>query len=225
MTDRFLAMTNARGKTGIRAEISALKRERTLAAAVDLFYEAGYENTTLEAVAERLGVTKPFIYSHFRSKAELLAEICARGISQSLNAMNSVTSLDVSATEKLKLLARRFVIAVLEAQKFIAIFSREEKNLSPEDLVRINDMRRDFDRKLTSLLRQGVVDGEFDVSDPHIAALAIGGMVSWAYVWYRPSGRLELDQVAEQMANLILAMVTGTLSPREGRSPAETIPA
>lgn len=216
-------MATARGKTGIRAEVLALKRERTLTAAVELFYEAGYDNTTLDAVAERLGVTKPFIYSHFRSKSELLAEICARGISLSLDAMNSVTSLDVSATEKLALLARRFVIAVLEAQKFIAIFSREEKNLAPEDLARINEMRRDFDRKLTSLLRQGVADGEFDLPDPHIAALAIGGMVSWAYVWYRPSGRLELDQVAEQMAALILAMVNA--SPRDGRDAAGTVSA
>ena len=44
----------------IRDEVTALKRERTLGAAVDLFYEKGYENTTLDEVAERLGVTKPF---------------------------------------------------------------------------------------------------------------------------------------------------------------------
>jgi len=58
---------------GIRDEVIALKRERTITAAVELFYERGYENTTLDAVAERLGVTKPFIYAHFRSKTEPVA--------------------------------------------------------------------------------------------------------------------------------------------------------
>ena len=43
-------------------------------------------------------------------------------------------------------------------------------------------MRRDFDRKLTALLREGIEAGEFHIGDAHMAALAIGGMVSWAYV-------------------------------------------
>jgi hypothetical protein len=76
----------------------------------------------------------------------------------------------------------------------IAIFSREEKGLAQSDYDRINDMRRDFDRKLTVLLREGAQTGEFAISDPHLAALSIGGMVSWAYVWFRPAGRLSVER-------------------------------
>lgn len=191
----------------IREEVAALKRTRTLNVAVDLFYENGYDKTTLEAVAERLGVTKPFIYSHFSSKADLLADICARGISASLEAMESVKALEVSPTERLTLLGQRFVTAVLENQMYIAIFTREEKGLAPADLERINEMRRTFDKELTALIREGVKSGEFEVSDPHLAALSIGGMVSWAYVWFRPEGRLGVAQAAEKMTELILAMV------------------
>jgi hypothetical protein len=68
-------------------------------------------------------------------------------------------------------------------------------------------MRRMFDSKLTALLRAGIETGEFDVSDAHLAALAIGGMVSWAYVWYRPTGPLSLQAVAAEMSSLILRMV------------------
>jgi AcrR family transcriptional regulator len=200
-------MNLERNGLGIRDEVIALKKARTVAAAVELFYENGYENTTLDAVAESLGVTKPFIYAHFNSKNELLAEICSRGIASSLEAIDSVLPLNVSSTEKLKLLGKRFVTAVLESQKYIAIFSREEKNLAKEDFSRINDMRRDFDRKLVKLLKEGVATGEFTIHDPHVAALSIGGMVSWAYVWYRPPGRLSLDKVASEMTDLILAMI------------------
>ena len=191
----------------IREEITALKRSRIIGAAVDLFYENGYDKTTLEAVAERLGVTKPFIYSHFSSKADLLADICARGISASLEAIESVSSLEVSHTERLTQLGHRFVTAVLENQMYIAIFTREEKELAPADLDNINAMRRTFDKQLTAMIRDGVAAGEFDVDDPHQAALSIGGMVSWAYVWFRPDGRLDVSRVAEEMTKLILAMV------------------
>lgn len=191
---------------GIRDEVAALKRERTIDAAVDLFYERGYENTTLDAVAERLGVTKPFIYAYFGSKAELLAEICARGIASSMTAIDSVMELEASPTEKLAILGERFVTAVLESQMHIAIFTREEKNLDPDDFRRISDMRRDFDAKLNLLLREGCTAGEFDIADVGMAALAIGGMVSWAYVWFRPSGRLQLADVAKEMTRVILAV-------------------
>jgi AcrR family transcriptional regulator len=191
---------------GIRDEVVALKRERIIAAAVELFYERGYEKTTLDAVAERLGVTKPFIYSYFSSKSELLAEICARGIKSSLKAMHSVLGTSSSPSEKLRLLGQRFVIAVLTSQKHIAIFSREEKNLLAEDFERISGLRREFDKKLTSLIEEGVRRGEFSVGDSRLAALAVGGMVSWAYVWYRPHGRFELAEVAERMSEMILAL-------------------
>lgn len=214
---------------GIRNEVAALKRERTIDAAVNLFYERGYENTTLEMVAERLGVTKPFIYAHFGSKAELLAEICARGISSSLDAIDSVLAVKASPTEKLVLLGKRFTAAVLKNQMHIAIFTREEKNLAGEDFNRISDMRRDFDRKLRRLLEEGIATGEFSTEDARIAALAIGGMVSWAYVWYRPDGRLPLPKLADQMSSLILSLVGGSKehvpAPKETRRPRARKPA
>jgi TetR/AcrR family transcriptional regulator, cholesterol catabolism regulator len=199
-------MSDPAATQSIKSEVAALKRNRILTAASELFYEQGYENTTLDAIGERLGVTKPFIYSHFGSKAEILAVICAQGISQSQEALDSVLPLTLSPVDKLRELARRFVLAVLTSQMQIAIFTREEKHLSAADFERINVMRRDFDRKLTALLRDGVGSGDFRLRDPHIAALSIGGMVSWAYVWYRPGGRLNLDVVADEMAALILAM-------------------
>ena len=192
---------------GIKDEIAALKRERTIAAAVELFYEHGYENTTLEAVAEKLGVTKPFINAHFGSKAELLAEICGRGINSSLKAIDNALALRASPTKRLKVLAETFVTSVLENQKHIAIFAREEKNLAKADFARISEMRRTFDKKLLHLLNTGLESGEFEMEDPPLAALAIGGMVSWAYVWYRPKGRMTVAELADKLSDLILATV------------------
>jgi AcrR family transcriptional regulator len=188
-------------------EIVALKRERIVEAAVDLFYAHGYEHTTLDAVAERLSVTKPFIYSYYKSKTELLAEICQRGIRASLEEMNSVLAMDVGPTERLRRLGAAFMLAVLRSQKHIAIFSREEKNLAPGDFKRISEFRREFDRKLNQLLEEGRKAGVFHLKDREIAALAIGGMVSWAYVWYRSNGRLDASTLAARMSELMLALV------------------
>lgn len=191
----------------IKDEVTALKRERTVEAAAQLFYDRGYEKTTLEAVADALGVTKPFIYGHFKSKAELLADICTRGVSASLVAIDAALALDTTPTEKLRKVSRDFLLAVLDNQRNIAILTREEKNLETPDFERLSALRREFDGKLVALLQAGVEAGEFNVPDASVTALAIDGLVSWAYVWYRPHGRLSPHDLADHVADLILSMV------------------
>ena len=191
----------------IRDAVSRLKRERIISTAVDLFYSRGFGNTTLEAVAEKMNVTKPFIYSHFSSKNDLLAAICSHGIRASLEVLNRVLLSERSPTDKIQMLARDFMLAVIENQGHIAIYTREQKHLSKENSDAIDNMRREFDRKFCALLGEGVEAGEFVVDDIQMASLAIGGIVSWSYVWYRPNGRLTAAETADRIADLVLAMV------------------
>ena len=202
-----VAPAAADGPEDIRDAVARLKRERIIATAVDLFYTQGLSNTTLEEVADQMNVTKPFIYSQFKSKSELLAEICSRGIRASLDALDRALASEGSASDKLQTLARDFMLAVLGNQAHIAIYNREEKHLSAEDGEAINAMRREFDRKFCALLNEGVASGEFVVDDVQLASLAIGGIVSWSYVWYRPDGRLTQAETADRVADLVLALV------------------
>ncbi len=190
----------------IREAVLSLKRERIVAAAVDMFYLHGFGHTTLDQVAEQMGMTKPFIYAHFSSKTELLAAICAQGIGVSLQAIDRAMASDGTSRERLAAFANDFMLAVLESQKHIAIYTREEKNLESSDRERIQNMRREFDRKLIGLLDQGVAKGEFNIEETALAALAIGGIASWASVWFRPGGRLAAQDIAQRMADFMLAL-------------------
>jgi TetR/AcrR family transcriptional regulator, cholesterol catabolism regulator len=194
-------------RRAMREEILAYKRERILEEAVKLFYERGFTGTTLDDIAAELGVTKPFIYTHFRSKTELLAALCKPTIELSLGAVTQAASGPGSPTERLYRAIAGFTEVVLSRQANIAIYFREEKNLSPEALGEINGLRKRFDRVLSKLLAEGVAAGEFDVRDVSLTALAIGGMISWAYTWHRPEGRLAIDDMCDRMAELALQMV------------------
>ncbi|MEY3517188.1 MAG: hypothetical protein RLZ89_48 [Pseudomonadota bacterium] len=199
----------------MREAISQLKRERIVAAAVDLFYRQGYGKTTLEQVANELQVTKPFIYAHFASKNDLLVEICSRAIQLAHESLNRAMAQDASATERLETVVRDFLTAVLTHQPHAMIYSREEKELEQKDREAINQLRRDFDRRLVELINLGIASHEFHADDVHLTALAIGGIVGWAPVWFRANGRLSLEEVTRYLASLALAMV---------KAPAQTIP-
>lgn len=191
----------------IRDAVWRLKSERIVATAVELFYSRGFSNTTLDQVAEQMNVTKPFIYSHFKSKNDLLAEICSRAIRVAHEALNRAVAFQGTPTEKLESLVRDFMLAVLNHQAHAVIYSREETKLVAEDRESINILRREFDRRFVGLLEEGVATGEFVVDDVPLTALAIGGIVGWSPVWYRAGGRLTKDEAAEKVASLVLAMV------------------
>ena len=191
----------------MREEILAYKRERILEEAVKLFYARGFTATTLDDIAAELGVTKPFIYTHFRSKVELLAALCKPTIELSMQAVTEAAAQPGTPTARLHRAVTDFTKVVLRRQANIAIYFREEKHLSKESLDEINALRKQFDHALSDLLREGVAAGEFHVTDVSLTALAIGGMISWAYTWHRPGGRLDLDAMGERMAELTLQMV------------------
>jgi AcrR family transcriptional regulator len=193
----------------MREEISAYKRERILEEAVKLFYERGFSGTTLDDIAGKLGVTKPFIYTHFRSKVELLEAICRPTIEMSLEAIAQAAAESGKASDRLFSGVVAFSKVVLQRQANIAVYFREEKNLSKPGLADINALRKRFDRVLSELLEEGARAGEFHIADIRVAALAIGGMVSWAYTWYQPGGRLSIDDVGAQLAQFAVAMVGG----------------
>src|SRR5829696_8625482 len=79
-----------RASPELRAEVQEFKRRRILEESRELFFAQGYESTTLDAIAESLNVTKPFLYSYFRNKSEILNAICEIGITESIAAQDEV---------------------------------------------------------------------------------------------------------------------------------------
>jgi AcrR family transcriptional regulator len=205
---------NPNAPEDIRDAITRLKRERIVAAAVDLFYHQGYTHTTLEQVASAIQVTKPFIYAHFKSKSDLLAEICSRAVWISNEVINRAVTQQGTVTQRLQAIARDFMETVLTHQAHAVIYSREEKELKPEDREEINKMRRVFDHKLVALMEEGIATKEFVVEDVHLTALAIVGIVGWSQVWFRPGGRLTTAEAAQKVSTLVLAMVQAKKIPK-----------
>jgi TetR/AcrR family transcriptional regulator, cholesterol catabolism regulator len=193
--------------TDIRDLVSQLKRERILSAAIELFYSRGFTRTTLDDVAKALGMTKPFIYQHFKSKNAVLAEICSRAIKDAHQTLDRTLAQQGTAAEKLKIIVRDFTLTVLNNQANAVIYSREETELSPKDRQKIIELRRDFDRRLVALLEEGVAQGEFVMDDVRLTSLVIGSVVGWSPVWFRAGGRLTKEAAAAGVASLVLKMV------------------
>jgi TetR/AcrR family transcriptional regulator, cholesterol catabolism regulator len=191
----------------IRDDIRLLKKERILMEAERLFYERGFRGTSLDAIAESLDMSKPFIYGAYERKANILVDIYLRAVNRSLETIRGAREDGGTPTEQLRRFALRFTEVVIANQPGVAVFFREEASIPPESVRRINDLKGQFDNELAELIEAGVAAGEFRIADARMATLAIGGMMSWVYIWYRPGGRLQPAQIAESMSSYALRIV------------------
>lgn len=194
-------------RSAMREEIAQLKRERILEEARLLFFEQGYQGTTLDEVARQLEVTKPFIYSHFPNKAALLGEISERGTAMCLAAVTRAHDAEGNPLSRLKQAITEFCQVVIDHQANIAVYFREQQYVPAASAERISQMQGEFDRKLAGILKEGADQGVFGVKDVKIATLAIGGMISWMFNWYRANGRLTDEELRQTMLGLVLNLL------------------
>ena len=193
--------------TSMKEELRTYKRERILEEAGKLFYERGYHKTTLDAIAESLGVTKPFIYSYYKNKTELLTEIYSRVITYSQDCIIEAKSVSDSPRKIIERFVQLFVQLTIREQAVVAVYFQEAANIPEDDRIAISQLKREYDEQLTSLIKDGIDCGEFKVDDPQLAGFAITGMISWVYTWYRPNGRLSLAGICDRMVNYTLQLL------------------
>ena len=201
------------GAGSIREELHLYRRERILSIAAELFSQKGYSGALVSELARMIGVTKPFIYYYMKNKQDILEQICIATIDLPHLVMEEVFAEDLSPTDLLHTFVRRFATVQGINQNYVSVFFREELNLSPEVRQYVVGRRREFDERLEGLLRKGVETGDFRIADVPVTARAIAGMVCWIFNWYRPDGRLSLDEVSRHFADLTLNMVDARRRP------------
>lgn len=72
-------------------------RRRIVAAASAAFRERGVENTGVDEVMRRAGLTHGGFYAHFSDKAELVAEACAEAFDAAVGNLDRIAALPTAA--------------------------------------------------------------------------------------------------------------------------------
>lgn len=80
----------------------AVRERQILDAAIAVFGERGYQNASMDQVAERVGVTKPVLYTHFGSKRGLLLACIARARAELLEVTTAAAAAASTPEEMLR---------------------------------------------------------------------------------------------------------------------------
>ena len=192
---------------GLKPSVVAYKRERILEVASAIFYAKGYETATLEMVADQLNVTKPFLYTYFRNKQDILAAICEVGVKESLAALDQMDDTGDTSVDRLRRALVQTCEIIIKRFEYIVVYQREMMNLDRADAQRLIRLRHEFDLQIGRLIEACVRDGHVTVSDAPAMSVWIGGLLSWISYTYRPGSRRTPEMIIDQVVTASMRII------------------
>ena len=189
----------------------ATRRDDLTREAARLFAERGFHGTSMDALAQALGVQKGSLYSLTGSKQELLFATMREGALAFHAALDAVPE-DGPAVERIRLALRGHLRVVAEQIDVATVFTREWRYLEGDYRDEILDERRRYEERWRALFREGVESGGLRTDlDTGAAALLVLSAANWAYTWLRP-GR-DTDELANRFTAILVDGVRGYATP------------
>lgn len=180
------------------------KRQAIIREAAIAFNEGGYEGTSLDTIAARLGVTKKALYYYVKNKQEILYEIFCQWSDVQETAIKNATEQGGSGIERLKLYAEYYVVSVFDQLTPMDRVTGEFSSLDPDSIKAIRKRRKHNDRKLEEFVQQSINEGEAADLDPHMVVNTLNGALDWIFKWYKPGGARSAKEVAGSTFDIIL---------------------
>jgi AcrR family transcriptional regulator len=129
---------------------AADRREAILEAALDAFAGAGYHETSLDAVADRAGISKALIYEHFASKRELHRALLERYVHELLARVIDATAAAEPGEARLRSGLEAFLEFVEERRDAWRFVFRNVSD--PEIAEAVNRLREEVAVTLAGLM-------------------------------------------------------------------------
>ena len=203
------------------ASLSRIERKRLrrvneiLEVAASVVAERGYQNASLDEVAERLDLAKSAIYYYFDSKQSLVAACLDTAAAEVERRLQVIVDEGGTPTETLRRLIIEQQIFTTQDRPELSRHFLRHLEWPPPLLERIHGWLVRHDQIWKDVIEAGIDCGEFAPTvDPSIVRHCIHGALDFVPFWYHADGKLPPEQVFEDVADAVLQMLGLRKPPR-----------
>lgn len=183
-------------------------------AAIELFFQHGFEATSIRMIADACGITHGALYSHFATKEDILFGAIEKGIAQT-EEMMTVAMAAAAADPR-----TQFVAAVMgfvrfhAAHRLLSLLASSEYSSLPEPrLSQVKAARIRMRAIFEKIILAGQRSGQFHLvqargmSAVRLASIALGDMCIRVAEWFDPEGSVSAEKMGEVYGELGLRLV------------------
>jgi AcrR family transcriptional regulator len=185
------------------------KRIEIIEHCASLFDRVGYHGTSMQMLADDVGLGKPTLYHYFSSKDNILYEMHQLHIDALIGGLVAdARSGDATCAELLERACTYTLREIAVHPGYVRAFMDHYAELEDTQREEMRDRRREYFTRITDIFRAGMEKGEFRQIDVDLATLAFVGMCNWAYKWYpRMAAKNPPEKMAKSLCDIFLGGV------------------
>ena len=184
---------------------SSIRKSFILDKAEGLFWDKGYNGTSMRDIASACNCKPANIYNFFESKEDILFEVIRDIV---LQLLEYIIPFENDQTTKPKDLLKaviksHFGFLVNMKRSIVGVTDTGLRDLTPEHRKEIIELRSRYDSIVQQILHRGVELGEFADIDEKLVSYFISSIIIRSNIWYSEKGRLTADQVSDTMFDFV----------------------
>jgi AcrR family transcriptional regulator len=175
------------------------QKAKMLETARRLFWEKGYNATSMREIAISYGCRPANIYNFFSDKEEILFEVLREEMEQIINPIKHLEENDdTSPIEQLRFIIESHLKVTLSYRRSAKLlFDVALDSLSHDKRKKIIDFRDDYDRIIRKVIRSGIDTGYFPEVDVKLAGFMIASMITRTRIWFHPKKGVSVSELAD----------------------------
>jgi AcrR family transcriptional regulator len=193
------------------------RREEILGVACDLFFSKGFGAASMRDIADQIGFTQAAIYYHFRSKDEILFAIIDDFTLKLHQLLSRVMHETRDPVRDLENTIREHILVTRTHYREIKLVIEDKKLLAEAFAERARRQELMIYDLYRSRVAELAASGLCKPVDPAVATFTILAAINFIYQWYRSSGALSLDEIAQQTVRMLTGGLIVEAPVRDGR--------
>jgi AcrR family transcriptional regulator len=172
--------------------------------AAQIILRKGYDATSVNDIANALGMTKAGLYHYINGKKDLLFDIMNFGLDELDEEVVTPAQAITDTAARLHFIITNHARLVTRGNGAITILVDEITALAPAQSRKITHRKRTYFDYLREMLNQLKAEGKLHDVDTTAATFSLLGMINWLSRWFRQDGALSEEQAAEEIVKIAL---------------------
>lgn len=191
------------------------KRLEIIGCCATLFDRVGFHGTSMQMLADEVGLGKPTLYHYFASKNDILYEMHQMHIDALIHGLEAdIESAGTEPAELLEKACAQTLRGIAKHPGYVRAFMDHYTELEGKQRTEMRKRRTEYFERITSIISNGITSGKFRKVDIELATLAFVGMCNWAYKWYpKRADKNPPEKMAKALCGIFLG---GLIASTEG---------